>query len=295
MGKSFSGHGVYTAIVTPFRENGAIDWTSLEKLVAFGINGGIDGIVVCGTTGEAPTLTDEEQQQVLESVVRWAAGQVSVIAGTGTYCTKHTIERSKRAADAGADALLIVTPYYNKPTQIGLQLHYEAIDKSLSLPIIIYNIKGRTGVNLETATLLRILDTCENVCGVKDSSGDLKQIEAVISSTPADFAVLSGDDPVTFDLMRLGGDGVVSVASNIIPKVVVELVAAARHGNIAQAAAIHERYQTFFKGIFLETNPLPIKTALAARGYCQEVFRLPLCEMQEKFRDELLKLVGEFC
>ena len=294
MGKPFSGHGVYTAIITPFLADGAIDWGSLEKLVEFGISGGVDGFVVCGTTGEAPTLKEREQMQLIESVVRWARGRVTVIAGTGTYATQSTIERSQRAVDSGADALLVVTPYYNKPTQIGLRRHFEALDQAVSAPIIIYNIKGRTGVNLETTTLLQILATCSNICGIKDSSGDIQQIQSVIRETPPEFSVLSGDDPITYELLRHGGDGVISVASNIIPEVIVKLVTSARAGDFETAAGLNEQYQRFFAGLFIETNPLPIKTALAEAGFCQEAFRLPLCEMRPKLRAEWLQIVSHF-
>lgn len=271
--------GVYTAIITPFQDDGSIDEEALQKIIEAQIAGGIAGIVPCGTTGESPTLSHEEHDHVIELTVKMVNKRVPVIAGTGSNCTAEAIRLTKHAEAAGADAALIVNPYYNKPTQEGLFRHFKAVADSVKIPIIVYNIKGRTGVNVETDTLLRIAAACQNVKAVKEASGDINQIRDVIRRRPEGFAVLSGDDGITLELIRSGGDGVISVAGNVIPQQMVKLVDAALKGDFSQAEIIDRELAPIFKAEFIETNPIPIKYMAAKMGLCKETYRLPICEM----------------
>lgn len=284
--------GVYTALVTPFMEIGNVDYHALERMIEFQIQNGIDGLVPCGTTGESPTLSHEEHDRVIAKTIQYAKGRVPVIAGTGSNATSEAIRLSQHAEDAGADAILLVNPYYNKPTQKGLYLHFKAIAASVHLPCVLYNIKGRTGVNLSTEILNRLEEECPNIIAVKEASGDLGQMEAVIKTKKEGFSVLSGDDNLTLDLIKLGGDGVVSVASNLFPAEMVRMTHSALDGDWAEAEKLDSWFSHFFKACFFETNPIPIKTAMAHRGMCLPSFRLPLCEMEsEEKRRELLETV----
>ena len=283
--------GTYTAIITPFNSDETVDYASLEKLIEFQISAGVNGIVPCGTTGESPTLDHEEHEKVIEFVIKKVKGRISVIAGTGSNCTKEAIEMTKAAEGAGADAILSVNPYYNKPTQEGLYLHFKAIANSTALPVIVYNIKGRTGVNVETPTLLRLIKDCKNIVGVKEASGDINQIKEVIEKSPQEFCVLSGDDNMTLELIKSGGDGVISVASNIVPTQVVGLVTSALAGNFVEAAKINEELTPIFKGCFIETNPIPVKFMLAQKKMCGEVYRLPMCRMSAEHKAETIELM----
>lgn len=284
--------GVYTALITPFMEIGNVDYQALERIIEFQIQSGIDGLVPCGTTGESPTLSHEEHDRVIAKTVQYANGRVPVIAGTGSNATSEAIRLSQHAEDAGVDAVLLVNPYYNKPTQKGLYLHFKAIASSVHLPCILYNIKGRTGVNLETETLRRLEEECPNIVAVKEASGDLSQMESVIQTKKNGFSVLSGDDNLALDLIRRGGDGVISVASNLFPLQMVRMVHAALDGNFAEAERLNDWFAPFFKACFYETNPIPIKTAMSHLGLCSSIFRLPLCEMEsEEKRHSLLEIV----
>ena len=285
--------GAITAIVTPFLENGNLDEESLRNLVDFQIKNRIDGIVPCGTTGESPTLNYEEHEKVIEIVIDAAKGRVPVIAGTGSNSASEAIELTKHAADSGADASLQVCPYYNKPTQEGLYRHFSEIAKSVDIPIIIYNIQGRTAVNLETSTLARLAKEHSNIVGVKEASGNIAQMMDVIKELPKNFTVLSGDDNMTFPLMALGGKGVISVASNLIPKEMHELTEYALNKNFDKARKLHFELLPLFKGIFIETNPIPIKAALAMKGMIKESYRLPLCEMKAENREKLKKILED--
>jgi len=287
--------GAMTAIVTPFTEDGAFDEEAMRRLVEFQIENKIDGIVPCGTTGESPTLGHEgEHQKVIEVVIDAAKGRTKVIAGTGSNSTKEAIDMTKKAAEAGADASLQVCPYYNKPTQEGLFRHFSAIAKAVDIPIIIYNIKGRTGINMETATLARLAKEHSNIVAVKEASGDINQMQDVLNTLPKEFDVLSGDDKMTFPLMKIGGRGVISVASNIIPADVKQLTEYALNGDMGKAEELHNKLLPLFEGLFVETNPIPIKAALAMKGMIKESYRLPMCEMQAANREKLKELLDSY-
>jgi len=252
--------GVYTALATPFLVNGEVDEKALHDLIEDQIAAGISGLVPMGTTGESPTLSHEEHSRIIEKVIRMADGRIPIIAGTGSNSTDEAIMLTKRAKDMGATACLQVVPYYNKPSQEGMYRHFMAIAEASNLPMIIYNIAGRTGKNMETDTLMR-LAAHPLVVGVKEASGDLAQMMEVLARRPKDFCVLSGDDNLTMPLVALGGDGVISVASHLIPKEMEEIVAAVNRGDLETARKIHFRYLPLFKAIFLDTNPIPVKTA----------------------------------
>ena len=285
--------GAFTAIVTPFKEDGRLDEKALKALVEFQIKNKIDGIVPCGTTGESPTLDYEEHHKVIKIVVDASNGKVPVIAGTGSNSTKEAVEMTRKAADAGADASLQVCPYYNKPTQEGLYRHFSEIAKSVDIPIIIYNIQSRTAVNLETATLATLAKEHSNIVGVKEASGNMPQMMEVISSLPKNFSVLSGDDILTLPLMSCGGHGVISVASNIVPNEIHNLTESALNGDFRKAEELHYKYLPLFKGIFIETSPIPIKAALAMKGMIKEIYRLPMCEMKDENKDKLRKILKD--
>ena len=286
--------GAITAIVTPFKEDGSLDEEALRRLVNFQIENKIGGIIPCGTTGESPTLEHDEHKKVVQTVIDAANGKTKVIAGAGSNSTKHAIDLTKLAADLGADATLHVCPYYNKPTQEGLFRHFSAIAKSADLPVVVYNIKGRTGINMETVTLARLAKEHSNIVAVKEASGDINQMQDVLNTLPKEFDVLSGDDKMTFPLMNIGGRGVISVASNIIPAEVRELTQRALNGDLQKAEEIHNKFLPLFEGIFIETNPLPIKAALAMKGMIKEAYRLPMCEMQAENKEKLRKMLEDF-
>lgn len=274
--------GVYTALITPFTKEGGVDERAYRKIIDFQIENGVDGLVPCGTTGESPTLSHDEHDRVIELAVEDAKGRVPVIAGTGSNSTREAVRLSQHAEKAGVDALLLVNPYYNKPTQKGLYLHFKEIAESVNIPCIVYNIKGRTGVNVETETLVQLMNDVDNIAGVKEASGNLDQIKDVIQNRNKDFSVLSGDDNMTFPLVEAGGDGVISVGSNLIPKQMSDFVHFAVDGEIEKARAENDRLMPFFKSLFLETNPIPIKTAMSMRGWCEEIFRLPMCNFSHE-------------
>jgi 4-hydroxy-tetrahydrodipicolinate synthase len=279
--------GVFTAIVTPFNQDESVNEDALRNLIDFNIENGVSGIVPCGTTGESPTLTHDEHDAVIELTVRHVNGRVPVIGGTGSNSTREAIRLSQHAEEVGVDAVLLVNPYYNKPTQEGLYRHFKAVADSVNIPCIVYNIKGRTAVNVETDTLMRLINDCDNITGVKEASGDLSQIQEVINRSPDNFSVLSGDDNIALDLVRGGGQGVISVASNFIPGQMVEMMRLALAGNFAEAEAINDRLAPLFAAEFVETNPIPIKYMLYRAGMCEEIYRLPMCELQPENRDKV--------
>ncbi len=273
MRSSFTGCG--TALVTPFTQNGSLDEAGVSRLAKRQIDAGIHFLVPCGTTGEVPTLTEEEQVRVVELVVKEAKGLVPVLAGAGGYNTREVIEAGRRMRAAGADGILSVTPYYNKPTPEGLFQHYNAISEGVGLPIIVYNVPGRTGVNVDPATLAR-LSSIPNVIGVKEASGNVTQMCEICAAVPADFIVLSGDDALTLPLMAVGGRGIISVASNEIPADMSRLVELAEQGDFAGARALHQRLLPLMQVNFIESNPIPVKSAMASLGLLHEVYRLPM-------------------
>ncbi len=283
--------GVFTAIVTPFTRDGKIDESALRKLVDFQIEKGISGIVPVGTTGESPTLSHEEHHRVIEIVIDQVNGRVPVIAGTGSNCTEEAIRMTEKAKEAGATASLQVAPYYNKPTQEGFYRHFTAIADAVDIPIIVYNIPGRSGKNIENSTMLELAKH-KNIVGVKEASGNINQMMDLILNKPDSFVVLSGDDNLTLPLMALGGKGVISVASNIVPDRMAEFVGAALKGEWDTARKLHYELLPLFRAIFIETNPIPIKAALAMKGMIEETYRLPMCEMSEEHR-KVLKSVLE--
>jgi 4-hydroxy-tetrahydrodipicolinate synthase len=283
--------GVFTAIVTPFKEDESVDEESFRKLVEEQIKAGVAGIVPCGTTGESPTLDYDEHERVIELAIDQAKGRCQIIAGTGSNSTREAIEMTMHAKKAGVNSSLQVVPYYNKPTQKGLYEHFKTIAAETDLPMIIYNIQGRTAVNLETSTLAE-LAKIKNVIGVKEASGSISQIMDVIKAVPKDFSVLSGDDKLTLPLMATGGHGVISVASNVIPKRMVDFVNLGLKGDFAAMKDEHYRLDELFVKLFVETNPIPVKKILALKGKIKSSFRLPICEPSEqtvKILNDLIK------
>ncbi len=283
--------GVLTALVTPFRD-GAIDEKALRGLVERQIAVGIDGLVPCGSTGESATLSHEEHQRVIEIVVDATAGRVPVVAGTGSNNTDEAIRLTRHAKEAGAAAALLISPYYNKPTQAGLVAHYEAIAQETSLPLIVYNIPGRTASNILPSTLAQLAHI-EYVVGVKEACGDIDQIAHVIAQCPEDFDVLSGDDSMALPLMAVGGQGVISTTSNVAPEQMLQLVRAFRSGDMARALAIHQSLLPLFDALFCETNPIPVKAALAIMGLIDPEIRLPLTPITQPNREALQVVLKE--
>lgn len=272
-GSRFTGTG--TALVTPFRHDGALDELALQGLIQRQIEAGIDFLVPCGTTGESPTLTREEHLRVVEITVKLAKGKVPVLAGAGGYNTNEVIARARELAEIGVDGILSVTPYYNKPTQEGLYQHFAAIAQAVPLPIILYSVQGRTGVNIEPATVKRLAGIA-NIAGIKEASGNISQMAAILNVVPEDFIVLSGDDAITLPLLALGGCGVISVVANEIPREMSELTRLASSGDFAGAREIHRRYHPLMEINFVESNPIPVKAALAEMDLLEPVWRLPL-------------------
>jgi len=277
--------GAFTALITPFRR-GELDEQALRQLVDFQIAQGINGLVPCGTTGESVTLTEFEHDRVIEMVVEQAAGRVPVIAGTGTNNTRLTIERTHHARAIGADAALVVVPYYNKPTQEGMYRHFAAIAEATDLPLILYNVPGRTGVNMTPETVLRLAEI-PTIVGIKEASGNLDQVSQIVGSVRSDFVVLSGDDSLTLPIISLGGRGVISVVSNIVPAAVAELTAAALRGDLSAARSLHHRLFPLCRAMFLDNNPTAVKTAAGILGLCSGELRLPLTEMTPANRQAL--------
>ena len=282
--------GVGTALVTPFRKDGPIDEAAMRRLVRRQLDAGIHFLSPCGTTGEAPTLSHAEKLRVVELVVEENAGRVPVLAGAGGYDTRDTIALVHDMEKAGADGILSVTPYYNKPTQEGLYQHYKAIAESTPLPIVVYNVPGRTGVNVDVATIVRLADVA-NIVGVKEASGNVVQMCEIFASVPDDFILLSGDDPLTVAAMAIGGRGVISVASNAAPAEMVQIVEMAEKGDFASARRLHTWLLPFCQVNFIESNPIPLKAAMAAMGLLEEHYRLPLVPPSAAARDKIMRVL----
>jgi 4-hydroxy-tetrahydrodipicolinate synthase len=285
---SFSFAGAHTALVTPFKD-GALDEVALTTLIETQIQGGISGIVPVGTTGESPTLSHEEHRRVIEIAVKVAAKRVLVIAGTGSNATSEAEELTVEAEKLGADAALIVAPYYNKPSPEGLYRHFKKIAEAVSIPIVLYSIPGRCGIEIPVQVVARLAGDCHNIVAIKEAGGKVERVHQLRDELPESFQILSGDDALTLTFMKAGGVGVISVASNIIPNDVEDLVQSFLNGELSKAQKIHDRYDSLFRDLFIEPNPVPIKTALALRGACTSDVRLPLCEMSDANRDILKK------
>jgi 4-hydroxy-tetrahydrodipicolinate synthase len=291
MSQTFQGS--FVAMVTPFR-NGKVDEAKLRELVEFHIAHGTDGLVPCGTTGESPGLTHDEHRRIVEIVIEAARGRIRVVAGTGSNSTAEAIELTKHAERAGAAGALVVNPYYNKPTQEGLYRHFRAVAESVAIPILVYNIQSRTAVNVETDTLARLVRDVASVAGVKEASGSLDQMSQVIAACGPDFSVLSGDDNITLPLLAIGGSGVVSVIANIVPRETADLVHAALDGDWKRARDLHYRLFPLARAAFLETNPIPIKEAMAMAGMLEPEFRLPMCRMSDANREKLRAILKPY-
>jgi len=290
MRKPFTGVGA--ALVTPFTQRGEVDEAAVRRLARRQIDGGVHFLCPCGTTGETPTLTAAERLRIVEIVVEEAGGKLPVLAGAGGYDTRELIHDAGELASRGASGFLSVTPYYNKPTQEGLYQHYRAFAESTLLPIIVYNVPGRTGVNVEVATLARLAEI-PNIVGVKEASGNVPQMCEICNAVPDDFLVLSGDDGLTLPVMAIGGHGIISVASNEIPAEMVEMVEAAERNDFAAARAVHARILPLMSVNFVESNPGPVKSAMAAMGLIEETYRLPIVAPSQQSKQKIVKVLKE--
>ena len=280
--------GTYTALVTPFHK-GRVDEGAYQKLIRDQVRGGVDGIVPVGTTGESPSLGFDEHIWVIELAVRAAKGRVKVLAGTGANSTAEAIHLTRAAEAAGADGSLQVTPYYNKPSQEGLFQHFKKIARATRLPIILYSIPGRCNIAIEVPTVQRLAKACKNIVGIKEAGGDADRVSHLRAALGQAFTILSGDDALTLPFMAVGAEGVISVASNIIPRQIAKMVNAFAAGKAAEALKLHQKYYPMFRDLFIETNPVPTKAALAMLGRCAEEYRLPLCKMSAANRAQLAR------
>ena len=286
--------GTYTAIVTPFK-NGKIDEAALERLIRAQVRAGVDGIVPVGTTGESPTVDYEEHIHIIELSVKFAGGRIKVLAGTGGNSTSEAIYLTERAEKAGADGSLQVAPYYNKPTQEGLFQHFREVARRTRLPIVLYSIPGRCGIEIGVDTVKRLAQECKNIVGIKEAGGNADRVSQLRAALGPRFEILSGDDSLTLPFMAVGAQGVISVASNVIPRQVAQMVKAFAAGKAGAALKLHQKYYPLFKDLFIETNPVPVKAALAMLGQIEEEYRLPLVPMSAKNRETLratMKAVG---
>ncbi len=284
--------GVYTAIITPFKNNGEIDWEAFEKLIEIQIKAKVAGIVPVGTTGESPTLPMNEHKNVIRFSVERVNKRIQVIAGTGGNSTEEACELTKYAKEIGCDGVLLVCPYYNKPTNKGLYKHFKAINDCVDIPMILYNVPGRSSKNIEVSTIKK-LALLDNIVAVKEASGNINQMMEILYECPADFTVLSGDDSITLPLIAAGGKGLISVLSNLEPKKMVNMVEHALNGDFTRACKLHYDLWPLFKAEFLETNPIPIKYMLAKRGLIEEVYRLPMCPLEESTKKKIDAVLEE--
>ncbi len=285
--------GVHTALITPFK-NGNIDYDSLEKIIEHQVAGGVDGVVPMGTTGESPTLSHDKHKELIARVVEMVDGRVKVVAGTGSNSTAEAISLSQSAEKSGVDALLQVNPYYNKPAQHGLIEHFEAVAKSVSIPIILYNIPGRTGINFLPESVAGLLDRTDNVVAIKEASGDINQMMRVMELCGDRLTLLSGDDNMLLPLLSIGGRGIVSVLSNLLPADIKKIITLYDEGNLAEARSRFYRILPLCRAMFFETNPIPIKAAMAMSGFCEPDMRLPLTTLSDEFRPKLQKALREY-
>jgi 4-hydroxy-tetrahydrodipicolinate synthase len=290
MRQAFTGCG--TALVTPFTAGGGLDEAGVRRLARRQIDAGMHFLVPCGTTGETPTLTPEERRRVVEIVVAESKGQVPVLAGAGGYNTQEVIEAAQHLARAGADGILSVAPYYNKPTPEGLFQHYKAIADAVPLPIVVYNVPGRTGVNVDVATIVR-LSAVPNIVGVKEASGNVTQMCEICRAVPEDFLVLSGDDALTLPVMSVGGHGIVSVVSNEVPAEMTRMVELAEAGDFAGARRLHRELMPLMQVNFIESSPIPVKAAMAMMGLVEEVYRLPMVPPRPASRERIAQVLRD--
>jgi len=285
--------GSCVALVTPFK-NGKVDYETLKKLVEFHLKNGTSALVPCGTTGESTTLTYEEHEEVVRFVVEVTKKRIPVIAGAGSNSTQETIDLTRSAKKDGADAVLLVVPYYNKPTQKGLYEHFRKVAEEVNIPIILYNIPGRTGVNMLPETVAKLAKDCKNIVGIKEASGNLDQVSEIVGTCPKDFTVLSGDDALTLPMLALGGKGIISVIANLVPQDMAEMCNAWFKGQAERAKQLHHKMFPLIKALFIETNPIPIKTAMGLVGLCSPELRLPLTSMEEKNLEKLKKAMRDY-
>jgi 4-hydroxy-tetrahydrodipicolinate synthase len=290
--------GSMVAIVTPFfssaGKNGKVDEKKLKELVEFHIKNKTSALVPCGTTGESATLSWAEHERVIEIVIEAAGKRAPVIAGTGSNSTEEAVMLTVQAAKSGADATLHVAPYYNRPTQRGLYLHFKAVAECADIPVILYNIASRTGVNIEPETIAKLATDCKNILGVKEASGNLEQMSRIKALCPADFALISGDDALTLAVLAIGGCGVISVVANIVPRDVASMIEAFERGNLKKAQELHYKLLPLVKAMFIETNPIPVKTAMGMLKLCEPDLRLPMCAMSDENAEKLKKVLKEY-
>ena len=284
--------GSFTAIVTPLKNN-KVDFDAYKKIIDMQIEAGITGIVPCGSTGESATLSHEEHDEVIKKAVEFSNGKLKVIAGTGSNSTAEAIRLSKHAQKVGCDGVLLVAPYYNKPTQKGLYLHYKEVANAINIPVVLYNIQGRSAVNIEPKTIAQLAKDCKNIVAVKEASGSLDQMSQIRLLAP-EMDLISGDDALTVPIMAIGGTGVISVLSNICPKVVADLVNAMLKKDLDKANEIAFKWLPLVKAMFIETNPIPVKAALAMMGICSDEMRLPMCSLSDEHKESLRKTLKSF-
>ena len=289
--KKFRGTG--TALVTPFKKDGTIDETALRKLVDYQIAGGVEAIIPIGTTGESPSISSDEHRRILEIVIERSRGRIKVFAGSGSNYTKRAIELTHLAKELGAAAAILVAPYYNKPTQEGYFQHYSAVAEAVDIPLIVYNVPGRTGGNIAASTTLRMAEEIPSIMAVKEASGNIAQIMEIARNRPKHFSLLSGDDAITLPILSVGGDGCISVVANQLPKDFSDMVRAGLSGNWKKALQIHNKLLPLMNANFIETNPIPVKASLAMMGMINEVYRLPMVPMGSKNKKTLKKILHD--
>lgn len=284
--------GSFTAVVTPLKNN-KVDFDAYKKIIDMQIEAGITGIVPCGSTGESATLSHQEHDEVIQKAVEFSNGKLKVIAGTGSNSTAEAIRLSKHAQEVGCDGVLLVAPYYNKPTQKGLYLHYKEVANAINIPVVLYNIQGRSAVNIEPKTIAQLAKDCKNIVAVKEASGSLDQMSQIRMLAP-EMDLISGDDALTVPIMAIGGTGVISVLSNICPKVVADLVNAMLKKDLDKANEIAFKWLPLVKAMFIETNPIPVKAAMAMMGICSDEMRLPMCSLSDEHKESLRKTLKSF-
>jgi len=284
--------GSFTAVVTPLKNN-KVDFDAYKKIIDMQIEAGITGIVPCGSTGESATLSHQEHDEVIQKAVEFSNGKLKVIAGTGSNSTAEAIRLSKHAQEVGCDGVLLVAPYYNKPTQKGLYLHYKEVANAINIPVVLYNIQGRSAVNIEPKTIAQLAKDCKNIVAVKEASGSLDQMSQ-IRMLASEMDLISGDDALTVPIMAIGGKGVISVLSNICPKVVADLVNAMLKKDLDKANEIAFKWLPLVKAMFIETNPIPVKAAMAMMGICSDEMRLPMCSMSDEHQESLRKILKSY-